>query len=347
MRLAIDASRSVDGFQKTGVEVVSDELLRAMAASVPAGTEITYYTPSRISWLPETQQRVIPGRRFWTIWHLSRALLRDRPDALLVPVHTLPWWLPRKVVRVVHDVSFFREPGAYSWRERAYMRLDLWRARRRCQRVIVPTVAVKEDVVTLAGFPKEKVVVTGWGMLGKRPDAAPVARAPFIFFVSRVEEKKNVANLIRAFSAFRTTHPEWRLVLAGKPGYGHERIAPLLTEPGVEALGYITDARKWELLGQASMLAIVSKEEGFAFPMLEAFGAGVPVVASSIPVLREIGQEACEYASPTDVTAIAAALGKVADDAALRARLVAAGRERLKDYRWEAVAAKTWDALAG
>jgi glycosyltransferase involved in cell wall biosynthesis len=358
MRLAIDASRSIDGYQKTGVEVVSDALLRAMAVSTPEGAQISYYTPSRISWIPVNQQRVVPGHRFWTILRFSLALWRDRPDALFVPVHAMPWWLPKTVVRVIHDVSFFRAPDAYSWRERTYMRLDLWRARRRCHRVIVPTEAVKDDLVGLAGFPPERVTVTGWGLNEPGHAVVPAkagtqkvlpapdgVAAPFVLFVSRVEEKKNVANLIRAFAEFRKTHPEWRLVLAGKPGHGYDRITPLLSEPGVEALGYISDDRKWQLLAEARMLAIVSKEEGFAFPMLEAFHAGVPVVASDIPVLREIGGEACVYAAPTDVAGIAAALSVAADDPALRERLVAAGTELLRHYEWETVAQKVWAAF--
>ncbi len=390
MILAIDASRSLDAIQKTGVEVVSDELLRALAASQPANVDIIYYTPKKISWLPESQQKIIPGHRFWTIWHLSRALHRDQPDALLAPVHALPWWLPKKTIRVIHDVSFFREPNAYSLRERTYMRLDLWRAKKFCQAIIVPTEAVKKDLVELAGFSPEKIVATGWGAGPmpvnwqsksnqqvrsaipahppspasaatrdeQKPNRLPLeerrasesvrAGAPeshFVFFVSRVEEKKNVANLIKAFTIFRQTHPDWKLILAGKPGHGFENIQPLLNQPGVESLGYITNEQKWDFLSRASMLAIVSKEEGFAFPMLEAFQADVPVVASNIPVLREIGAGACVYAAPTDPGAIAAAFSKVADDQVMSQQLITAGHQRLAQYQWSEVAKKVWQTL--
>ncbi len=114
MKLAIDASRSVDRIQKTGVEVVSDALLKALEASCPADVRITYYTPELIPWLPQEKQRILPYIRFWTVIHLSLALWKDRPDALFVPVHNLPLWLPKRVVRIIHDISSFRTPQAYA-----------------------------------------------------------------------------------------------------------------------------------------------------------------------------------------------------------------------------------------
>src|SRR3989339_396308 len=220
------------------------------------------------------------------------------------------------------------------------MRLDLWRAKRLCTCVIVPTQAVKKDLVALLRWPEGKIAVTGWGIPDEEPppNFSPDApTTPFVLFIGRMEEKKNVVNLLRAFSLFRETHPTWRLVLAGKPGYGFEKIVPLLRQPGVEELGYVSQEKKAELLSQASMLALVSYEEGFAFPMLEAFRAHVPVLASSIPTLKEIGEDAALFADPNDPEALAASMTRLADEKDLCERLVANGRKNLERYSWDAV----------
>jgi glycosyltransferase involved in cell wall biosynthesis len=350
MNIAIDASRSSESVQKTGVEVVSDIVLSYLEKRRTDDVNFVYYTPKEISWLPKNAQRIIERSRLWTIVGLSRALLRDKPDALFVPVHTLPFFCPKKTVRVIHDVSFLRQKNAYSWRERTYMKFDLWRAKRICTKVIVPTEAVKRDLVELLSWPVEKIVATGWGVpevhhLSNPSSSVLSVSHPFILFIGRIEEKKNVANIIRAFGIFKETHPDWELILAGKPGYGFEAIEPLLKTPGVHHLGYVSSEKKAELLAGASMLAFVSREEGFAFPMLEAFQAKVPVLASSIPTLTEIAQDAAIFAEPSEVQSIAGSMSIIADDAAVRALLVARGAERLKEYSWESVLEKIENLL--
>lgn len=349
MKLAIDASRSIDRIQKTGVEVVSDALLRELERTCPADVEITYYTPERISWLPEAKQRILPYNRFWTIMHLSWALFKDRPDALFVPVHNLPLWLPKRVVRVIHDISSFRTPQAYALKERWLIRRDARRARKACKTVFVPTEAVKQDLQQLAGYVPSQILVTGWALDTttipevKQEAEAPVA--PYLLFIGRIEEKKNVRLLIEAFRLFKTDHPEWRLMLAGRPGHGFSDIEPLLFEPGITHVGFVTNEEKWKLLRSAQAVVIPSKEEGFSFPMLEAFYVGVPVVASDIPPLHDVGGEACVYVSPVEAVSVAEGLSQIVSESELRARLVAAGRERLKRFSWTRIAQQVWESI--
>ncbi len=348
MNIAVDASRSSESVQKTGVEVVSDAVLSHLEKRRTDDVHFVYYTPKEISWLPKTAQRIIERTRFWTILGLSHALLRDKPDALFVPVHTLPFFCPKKTVRIIHDVSFLRHPQAYSWRERTYMKIDLWRAKRICANVIVPTEAVKKDLVEKLAWPVEKIIVTGWGV--PESSSSMVNRqsssiSPFILFIGRIEEKKNVANIIRGFKLFKESHPEWELVLAGKPGHGFEAIEPLLSTPGVRHLGYISHEKKAELLATASMLAFISNEEGFAFPMLEAFQARLPVLASSIPTLTEIAEDAALFAEPTDIKKIAANMTALAEDNNLRATLIEKGIKKLEKYSWESVTEKVLQTL--
>jgi glycosyltransferase involved in cell wall biosynthesis len=81
--------------------------------------------------------------------------------------------------------------------------------------------------------------------------------------------------------------------------------------------------------------------EGFGLPGLEAMAAGVPVVAARAASLPEVYGDAAHYCDPHDVGSIAAALGEVAADEDLRARLVERGRQRVAEFSWTRTAEQT------
>jgi glycosyltransferase involved in cell wall biosynthesis len=89
-------------------------------------------------------------------------------------------------------------------------------------------------------------------------------------------------------------------------------------------------------LREATVLAYPSLYEGFGLPPLEAMGVGVPVVATRVGALPEVLGEAADLVPPSDVDALAEALGRVLADEAHRAAMVARGRLRAGRYSWDA-----------
>ena len=90
--------------------------------------------------------------------------------------------------------------------------------------------------------------------------------------------------------------------------------------------GYVSERDKLALLSGATVLAYPSLYEGFGFPVLEAFAAGVPVLTSNVSSLPEVAGDAAVLVDPADVDAIAAGLSELVADDDLRAVLSAAGR---------------------
>jgi glycosyltransferase involved in cell wall biosynthesis len=109
--------------------------------------------------------------------------------------------------------------------------------------------------------------------------------------------------------------------------------------------GYVSDEEKRALLAGATLLAYPSRYEGFGFPVLEGFSAGVPVLTSSAASLPEVAGDAALLVDPNDLDAIAEGLVRLFGDPGLRERLVAAGRERLGTFSWERAAASTAEVL--
>ena len=88
----------------------------------------------------------------------------------------------------------------------------------------------------------------------------------------------------------------------------------------------------------ARCLVFPSLFEGFGFPVLEAFGAGVPVACADATSLPELAGEAAVLFDPTDVDAIAAGLEQVWSDDELRRVLVDRGHVRAEAYSWDRLA---------
>jgi glycosyltransferase involved in cell wall biosynthesis len=132
-------------------------------------------------------------------------------------------------------------------------------------------------------------------------------------------------------------------VLASLPGLG------LRLDDDVVLLGTVPDAELPGWYAAADVLAFPSTKEGWGLAVLEAMSAGLPVVASDLPVFREYlqpGQDALMV--PVDnAAALAAALGAVLDDAALAGRLRTAGYQVCARFTWDRCAAEHQRIYAG
>ena len=169
----------------------------------------------------------------------------------------------------------------------------------------------------------------------------------YVLHVGAQRPHKNVPVLVEAVARV----PDARLVLVGS---ADERF-PDEVGPAIERLGLTGRVRRLEfvpeeLLGalyaEASLLAYPSLVEGFGLPMLEAMVAGTPVLASDVPVLREVGGDAAAYAPPTDPVRWADAIERLRTDPEWRARLTATGTARAAEFTWAAVARRLVRACA-
>jgi glycosyltransferase involved in cell wall biosynthesis len=84
---------------------------------------------------------------------------------------------------------------------------------------------------------------------------------------------------------------------------------------------------------------VPSRLEGFGMPAVEALAAGTAVIASDLPVVREVlGRDGARFVPPGDAEGLAAAMLEVTSDPALRARLAAAGGRATAGLDWTASA---------
>jgi glycosyltransferase involved in cell wall biosynthesis len=106
----------------------------------------------------------------------------------------------------------------------------------------------------------------------------------------------------------------------------------------VQHLGFVDPEELTTLYQNATALVLPSLYEGFGLPVLEAMQAGTAVVASDIPSLREVGDDAAQYVSrPFDAACWRDELTLVANDAGLREALVRRGLENARRFTWSHV----------
>jgi glycosyltransferase involved in cell wall biosynthesis len=210
--------------------------------------------------------------------------------------------------------------------------------------------AILDDWVAATGLPRDRLVELPNGVDPARfaspPTRAEVAarfdlpeREPWVAMVARLAAQKDHATFVCA-AARAGGSARFLLIGDGAPAQG-EALLSLARAEGVGArlrwLGERADVDA--LLPHLAASVLATRYEGFGLVAIEAMAAGVPFVGTRVPALEEVvGGDAGLLVPPGDADALAAALARVLGDAALRERLVAAGRARAARYSADAAA---------
>ncbi|MDP9174450.1 MAG: glycosyltransferase [Planctomycetota bacterium] len=213
-------------------------------------------------------------------------------------------------------------------------------AHRAAERVVVPSPSVADIAQRWAGVPEEKIEVVPNAI-----ELSDYANWPArdsggrrVGFIGRLDPIKRIGDLIDAVALLPAD------ISLDVYGEGSERakleaqIARLWLGHRVKLHGGIVDSR--EALKSIDVLVLPSAAEGFGLVLIEAMAAGVPVVATDVPGIRDVvrNNETGLLVSAFDPGALAGAITRVIDDPGLRARLVASGLENVQErFSWDVV----------
>ena len=358
MRIGIDAHH-LDG-KPQGSRTYLIQLLRALAG---LGSEDTLHV---YSFDPEATRRTLElsGIHHHRLFPASARLrlpfvvpvleMRDRLSVFHSQYIAPPFSFVPEVV-TIHDVLFESHPelfeGAFSERSIRLIR----RSARRAHVVLTVSEFSRREICARYGLSEWKVVVTPNAVDHSKfhpveqPSEDVRARYgltdPFILSVGRLEPRKNLARLIRAFGRARArVDARLTLALAGATDFRFEAVlgeARALPEDAVRFLGPVPDADLPDLYRSAEALAYPSLVEGFGMPVLEAMACGTPVLTSTRGALPEVSGDAALAVEPEDEEAIASGLERILTDTDLRARLSKAGPGRAARFHWAETAHKT------
>src|SRR5262249_36207446 len=112
----------------------------------------------------------------------------------------------------------------------------------------------------------------------------------------------------------------------------------------VRFLGYVSRAELPRLYSGATAFVYPSLLEGFGLPVVEAMACGAPVITSNSSALKEVAEDAAVLVDPSDVRAIANAMGRFALEPAERADFSRKGLKRASEFSWQTTARLTLEA---
>jgi len=362
MIIGIDASRS-NVKQKTGTEYYSQEIIKNLVEI--DGAKFRLYSKTPLNFIKKKENiefKVMPFPKLWSQIRLSFELIKNHPDVLFEPAHTIPLFHPKKIVTTLHDVGFRYFPELYTPLERIYHNWSMAFAVKHATKIIAISEATKRDLIKFYSASPEKISVIYHGYdkekffprtkNSKVPDQIQKF-GEYIYFIGRLEAKKNLKTLIKAFGILRSDNPrlKTKLVLAGRPGYQYEEIEneinnlPPEIKGDVIEPGYIPDEIMADYLKCAKVFAFPSKFEGFGMPLVEAMACGVPVVASNTTSIPEITSDAALLHKTEDCKELAKLLKIALEDEKVRADLIQKGFERIKIFDWKKSARETFEVI--
>lgn len=271
-------------------------------------------------------------------------------------VHALP---AERTIVTCHDLDTFRclldparEPRPAWFRAFARRTLD---GLRKAAAVVCDSEATRDAILANQLLPASRLHVVYLGTHPEctaEPDASAFAEAatwlgpvdpqapPDILHVGSTIPRKRIDVLLDVFASIRRAHPGARLIRVGGPmtSAQEEKARELGVLGAVVTLPFCSRATLAAVYRRASLVLLPSEAEGFGLPVAEALASGVPLLASDLAVLREVGGDVPVYRPVADVPAWAEAAlalleGRRANDPVAGARRDA-GLARAKIFNW-------------
>lgn len=288
-----------------------------------------------------------------------RAGARLGLDVAHVPYFAPPLWPGVPTVVTIHDLIplILPEYRGSPW-VRGYMRL-VSRAAREAALVLTDSRASARDILRLLHLPPERLRVIYLAVDDIYHPLAPeewrptCARLglplPYFLYLGGFDRRKNVPLLLEAFALAQNRLKGISLVIAGRLPQRDSAFAPdprpiarwLGVEGNVHYTGWVAEEDKPALYAGALAFLFPSSYEGFGLPVLEAISCGTPAIVSGGSSLEEVAGPGGLVVPPGDAVALAEAMGRLAEEPALREELAAKGLEHARSFSWPQTARQT------
>lgn len=301
-------------------------------------------------------------------WHgvleqvrFPKILNEQNLDLMHFPYFSVPIFYNKPFVVTIHDLIVNR----FNTGRASTLPLPLYYAKRigyhavmsnavyRSKKIIVPSNAVRNDLLkSYINTDHKKVEVTYEGGFEDKRQAKsekPIVEGRYILRVGNFYPHKNVEGLLLAFRGFLYDNYEnhdVKLILVGKKDYFFKKIEKLIEKINIGAncifFENTTDDDLVSLYSHAIATIIPSFSEGFSLTSVEALDCGSLVIASDIPVHREVCGSAAIYCNPNNLNDIKQ---KITFACSLieesKKELIEQGKKHVKRFSWNKMASQT------
>lgn len=319
MKIVIDArftrTDHHDGISRYGASLIA-------ATAKLADVSMLISDPRQLALLPDVPYTLINSPLSpWELF-VSRKVNKLGADVVVCPMQTMGSW-GRKygLVLTLHDLIYYENPTPPGFLP-APVRL-LWRLYHKAywpQRVLLDRADAVATIshTTKALMAKHRLTRRPVRIVSNAPQPDQVPRNPddgadrSLLYMGSFMPYKNVETMIAGMASL----PGYTLHLLSR--ITPQRLAELevLVPPGADVIFHngVSDAEYSTMLERATALVSLSRAEGYGLPLVEAMSVGTPVIASDIPIFREVGGDAVRYVDPGSPAAFAAAVRDLDDD---------------------------------
>ncbi len=314
--------------------------------------------PANVSLVETGELRSRITHAAWDLWGVSRLARQTRADLVISLLNFGPIRCPVPHIVFQRNPTYFCHHYLRTLTPRQTVEITAARGlayavMRGADRIVTPSGAMRDMIrAVYPDLPAGKFHVIPHGIDHvltpaeplPGPAAAHVASSTGVrlLYVSHAAPYKGIDILLEGCAVLRDRHVPHTLWLTISPEdwpEGVARFREVIDRRGlddhVRILGRIPHAAIHHLYRAADLFVHPSLCESFGFPLVEAMAHGLPVVAADLPVHREMCGAAALYYRATDPAGLAEAVHRLAGDAAARAELGRAGRERARDFSWE------------
>ena len=298
-----------------------------------------------VSWHSWEEQFKMPN-----IYKFSKA------DLIHIPYFSVPIFIKQPYIVTIHDLTISHyatgkattKPMPIYLIKRLAYNLILKQAVSKSNKILTVSNYVKNQLIREFNLNSRKVVVTyESGELEDKliPEKASNLPTNYCLYVGNAHPHKNLEKLLYAFAKVRKELPGFKLFLIGKDDYFYTRLKKyaekLQLTDGVFFINSISNSELPNWYNKATLLVFPSLSEGFGIPGLEAMNCNCPVVASNIPVFKEIYGDAAVYFNPNSIDDMALKIIQLLKNKQLLLDLIEKGKIQAKKYSWEKTATET------
>ena len=300
-----------------------------------------------------------PYTEIWENIFLYKELKKINSDLLHNPAFRLPFIFPKKrgLVVTIHDLIPYFYPELMPKKFAIYMRLVIRHAVNKADKIIVISESTKNDLLKLFKISSDRIRVIYesaadfYQPLDKSSCKEFVRKKynldkDFILFVSRLEPRKNVVRLIKAFSRTKNRNNCYLVIVGARSWHSEEifsTVEKLNLKNSIIFLDYVDKNNLVYLYNSATFFILPSLYEGFGLPILEAMACGCPVISSNISSIPEIVDDAGILINPYDIDEISYTIDKVIEDKNLQLEMIRKGFIQVKKFSWIETARRTLD----
>ncbi len=367
MNIGIDIKSAVGN--KAGIGYYTKSLVQALSA-IDKENNYFLFSTADIDWhLGENFKTIVypySGLINKLLWHLKTLWMVQfsnkidvffSPNSLTIPM--LSFFKRNNVLSVMDLVPYKMSKTAELKVRLLFAQMPL--ALKMSKSLVAISEATKNDLVEYMKVDPKKITVTPLAAHDwcyeetteeeiNRVQKKYYLPEKYFLFVSTLEPRKNIPNLIRAFAKFsKADKQNFKLVIGGKKGWLYDEIFQVVKDEEVEDkiifTDYIADEDMLPLYKGATAFTFISWMEGFGLTPLEAMAVGLPVLCSNTSSLPEVVGDAAILVSPESVEQIAEDMRQLAEDEKLRKELIEKGKLQASKFSWEKTAKLTLEVL--